>query len=262
MALAWCWTRKASALEKGIALFLAVVPELQYRWHKWRLNRTRRRFDVYSGGRADDDHAPARDPTDMLGGTVERGGDERGRGQVDVGLGVRALAHPQRLLEEHVQSGADRAALLPEAQRVAGLAQDLALTDDHRVEAGGDVEEMGDRTVVVVHVEVRDDVLGRLPRVLAQQSRDGLDAAVEAVDLGVDLDPVARGQCGRLEHVLAVRDVADELGDGVGVERDLLEHRDRGGLVGDPDDEDAHAVSTTLVRPGPSGPFIALRCSW
>jgi hypothetical protein len=33
---------------------LHLIAELQYRWHKWRLNRTRRRFDVYSGGRADD----------------------------------------------------------------------------------------------------------------------------------------------------------------------------------------------------------------
>ena len=33
---------------------LHLLAELQYRWHKWRLNRTRRRFDVYSGGRADD----------------------------------------------------------------------------------------------------------------------------------------------------------------------------------------------------------------
>jgi membrane associated rhomboid family serine protease len=31
-----------------------LISEMQYRWHKWRLNRTRRRFDVYSGGRADD----------------------------------------------------------------------------------------------------------------------------------------------------------------------------------------------------------------
>ena len=31
-----------------------LVSELQYRWVKWRINRMRRRFDVYSGGRADD----------------------------------------------------------------------------------------------------------------------------------------------------------------------------------------------------------------
>ena len=31
-----------------------IVSELQYRFLKWRINRMRRRFDVYSGGRADD----------------------------------------------------------------------------------------------------------------------------------------------------------------------------------------------------------------
>jgi membrane associated rhomboid family serine protease len=31
-----------------------VVSELKYRYLKWRINRMRRRFDVYSGGRADD----------------------------------------------------------------------------------------------------------------------------------------------------------------------------------------------------------------
>jgi membrane associated rhomboid family serine protease len=31
-----------------------IVSEIQYRFLKWRINRMRRRFDVYSGGRADD----------------------------------------------------------------------------------------------------------------------------------------------------------------------------------------------------------------
>lgn len=31
-----------------------LISEIQYRWVKWRINRMRRRFDVYSGGRADD----------------------------------------------------------------------------------------------------------------------------------------------------------------------------------------------------------------
>ena len=31
-----------------------IVSELKYRYLKWRINRMRRRFDVYSGGRADD----------------------------------------------------------------------------------------------------------------------------------------------------------------------------------------------------------------
>ncbi len=31
-----------------------LLSEIQYRWVKWRINRMRRKFDVYSGGRADD----------------------------------------------------------------------------------------------------------------------------------------------------------------------------------------------------------------
>ena len=54
-----------------------------------------------------------------------------------------------------VERRTDGAELLAQPQRLAGLAEDLALADDHRVEPGGDVEEVGDRAVVVVDVEVR-----------------------------------------------------------------------------------------------------------
>ena len=30
------------------------ISELKYRYLKWKINRARRKFDVYSGGRADD----------------------------------------------------------------------------------------------------------------------------------------------------------------------------------------------------------------
>jgi len=33
---------------------LNLFAEIQYRYLKWRINRTRRKFDVYSGGRRDD----------------------------------------------------------------------------------------------------------------------------------------------------------------------------------------------------------------
>jgi membrane associated rhomboid family serine protease len=33
---------------------LNLFSEIQYRYLKWRINRTRRKFDVYSGGRRDD----------------------------------------------------------------------------------------------------------------------------------------------------------------------------------------------------------------
>ena len=31
------------------------MDELRYRWLRWRMDRARSRFDVYSGGKSDDD---------------------------------------------------------------------------------------------------------------------------------------------------------------------------------------------------------------
>ena len=187
--------------------------------------------------RTDDDDAAA---GDRAGDPLERGGHQGRGGAVDVGLGVRALADAQGLLEEHVEGGADGAELLAQPQRLAGLAEDLALADDHRVETRGDVEEVGDGTVVVVDVEVRHQRLGGLAGALDEQPRDLLDAAVETVDVGVHLEPVARGDHGCLADVLAAHQVVDELGDAVGVEGEPLEQRDRSRLVGDTHDQDAH----------------------
>ena len=212
----------------------------RWRWRARPSSRRRRRRPACRRGR----RPRRRDP-------VEGGADQRRGGEVDVGLGAGALADPQGLLEQHVEGGADGAELLPEAQRLAGLAEDLALADRHRVEAGGDVEEVGDGAVVVVHVEVRQDRLGRRAGPLDEQPRHVLDAAVEAVDVGVDLEPVAGGDDRRLGDVLAAGRVVDQLVDAVAVQGDLLEEVHRRGVVGDAHDEDAHAVS----------PWV-LRCSW
>ena len=91
----------------------------------------------------------------MARGPVEGHADQGRRSAVDVGLGVGALADPQRLLEEHVEGGSDGAELLAEPQGLAGLAEDLALADGHRVQPGRDLEQVRDRAVVVVDVEVR-----------------------------------------------------------------------------------------------------------
>ena len=186
---------------------------------------------------------------------LECGADERGRGPVDVGLGVGALADAQGLLEERVERRSDRAVLLAEAEGVPGLAEDLALAEDHRVEAGRDLEEVRDRALVVVDVEVRQQRLGGLLGPRDEEAGEVLDAAVEAVDLGVDLEPVARDDRGGLGDVLAGDDVGDQLGGRVEVEREALEQLHRRGLVGDPHDQDAHDASSD---PGAT----ALRCSW
>ena len=86
-------------------------------------------------------------------------------------LGADPLARLDRVAEQPRQScGAvsfsDRG--LP---RVAHLAEDLALADDHRVEAGRDREEVRDRGVVVVRVEVVGELVGIGARVARRGSR-------------------------------------------------------------------------------------------
>ena len=190
-----------------------------------------------------------------LADPVERGRHEGRRELVDGRLGVHALADAQGLLEQHVERRADRPGLLAAGQRLAGLAEDLALADRHRVEPGRHLEQVRDRPVVVVDVEVRQQVLGGPARALDQQPGELLDAAVEAVDVGVDLQAVAGRDDGGLGDVLAGRDVAEQLGRTLAVDGHPLEHGDRGGAVGDADDQDAHADA-------PSAPNCALRCSW
>ena len=149
--------------------------------------------------------------------------------------------------------------LLATSQRVTGLAEDLGLADGHRVEPGGDLEEVGHRAVVVVDVEVGQEVLGGASRALDEQPGQLLDAAVEAVDVGVDLQAVAGGDDGGLRHVLAGGHVARELGGALAVDGDALQQRHGCGPVGDADHEHAHAVTPRLSTWAPT---LALRCSW
>ena len=76
-------------------------------------------------------------------------------------------------------------------QRLPDLAEDLALADDHRVQAAGHREQVLHGAVLVVHVQVRGQLAERDAGVPGQQLADGRHRAVELADLGVDLDPVA-----------------------------------------------------------------------
>ena len=78
----------------------------------------------------------------------------------DAGLGAHPLARLDRVAEQagELRRGAFAHRGLP---RLAHLAEDLALADDHRVEAGGDREQVRDRGVVVVRVEQVGEVFGR-----------------------------------------------------------------------------------------------------
>ena len=68
-----------------------------------------------------------------------------------------ALADLDRLAEHPRQQRAGRALALGRQPRLADLAEDLALADDHRVDAGRHPEQVRDRGVVVVRVQVVGD---------------------------------------------------------------------------------------------------------
>jgi hypothetical protein len=65
-------------------------------------------------------------------------------------------------------------------------------------------------------------------------------AAVETVDLGVDLDPVAGGDDKGLRDVRQAGDIMQQLVQRVTADRGPLENRDWRALVTQADNEDAH----------------------
>jgi hypothetical protein len=146
----------------------------------------------------DDEHRPPGQRTHGRDGAVERDGHQRLPGLVDAGVGVHLLADVQRLLEQLVQGAACRLAVARLAVGGAQLAEDLRLPDDHRVEPGRHREQVLDGLALPVHVQVALEVVERHARALREQVRDGVDARVEAVGVGVHLDPVAGGEHHRL----------------------------------------------------------------
>ena len=165
--------------------------------------------------RADDQHLATRQRAEHADRLVQCRGDQRPAGPVDAGLGAGALADAQRLLGELVEGPAGRAGLLRQSQRDLDLADDLALSDDHRVEPARDGEQVRHRPVLVLHVEVRSQPVQRHLCMAGEQGRRLGDTGMELVDVGVDLDPVAGGEDDRLGCVLAADQVGEQLGHGV-----------------------------------------------
>ncbi len=220
--------------------------------------------------RAHDERAAAGQPVERRRGEIESDTYERGANAVDARLRVRALAHPQRLLEELVEHPPGSAAVLSGAQGRTELAEDLRLADDHGVQAAGDGEQVVDGAVLVVDVEVRSQLVDGDAGVPRQQLRGIEERGVEALHAQVELDPVAGGERDDLVDVRRARDIEGQLGDAIRVECDSLEQGDRSGAVADADDQDAHRVparaswrSGRSARAAPgTGATSTLRCSW
>ena len=101
----------------------------------------------------------------------------------------------------------------------AQLAEDLRLADHHRVQPGGDGEQVLHGRARVVHVEVLGELGQRQPGVPAEHAGDVGEAAVEGVDDRVDLDAVAGRQHHHLGDVAAAQHLVEQLGDLVGRRR-------------------------------------------
>ncbi len=168
-----------------------------------------------------------------------------------------AFADPEPLLEQGVQGGADRTVILASSQGGPDLAEDLALANHHRVESGSDGEQVRDGGLVVVDVERCGERVCRELGAPHEQRGQILDAAVEAVHIGIYLDPVAGSQHNRLVDVSRVEHGRAQLRCAGWVDSELFEDVDRRAAVRRTDDEDAH---TAPASSAPSS--CALRCSW
>ncbi len=185
--------------------------------------------------------------------------DQRLPGPVDARLAVGPLPDPQRLLEQLVQQPARGVLVLRVRQRRLDLPEDLALAHHHRVQAAGHGEQMGDGPVLEVHVQVRLELLQGNAAVPGEQRGQLRDPAVEAVHLGVQLDPVARGEHRGLGDGRALHDgahrahrVPQQLAAGVLLERGAFQEADGRAAVAESDHDQRHAGITAGMSP--SGP--------
>ena len=118
-------------------------------------------------------------------------------------VSVRArLPTRKRVTEEQVERRPHPALVGGDLPRTAHLAEDLALAEHRRVEAGGDLEQVAGGRLVVLAVEVRVQFVGDEPTVLAEEVPDVGVGTVEALGDGVHLDAIARAQHGDLAQVV------------------------------------------------------------
>ena len=126
--------------------------------------------------------------------------------------------------EHPMHHGARRAGLLREAERLAHLAEDLALPERHRVETRGDPEEVP-RHLLSLAGEARARHLGDVePAPAGHQVGQTLERPVVVRD-AVDLGAVARGDDDALAHHSLAAHAVERLAHLVGGQGDSLAHR-------------------------------------
>ena len=194
-------------------------------------------------------------------------GDQRLPGPVDAGLGVGALADPQRLLEQR-RSARGRPCRAPGrrgARRGPGRGSGSRRRPSSRGRQATE-NRCCDGAVLVVDVEVRRELVDGHAGVLGEQRGDarrrrrGTGRRRRRPRCGCrSTSTVASATCSLATSVV------QQLGTPSASSATPLEQRDRGGPVGDADDEDAHADVHRRALDGGERAAVrpaALRCSW
>ncbi len=209
--------------------------------------RLRRQLGGLAG--ADDDDRPRGEVADDFAGEVD--GDRRDAHALaaDPGLRAHALAGLQRGAEQAVRHRPGRAGGERGLVGALDLALDLALADDHRVEARGHAVELARRVAVARGVDDRGQ-LGRADLGAARQPAQQLGLGLHRVAADeVDLGAVAgRDRDGLVDLVAGDEVLQEALGPPLG-ERQALAQRDGRRLVRDAESEQLAQCECTASRP-------------
>ncbi len=119
------------------------------------------------------------------------------------------------------------------------LAQDLRFADHHRIQAGGDTEDVLDGFQLLVFEDVGFVFAAAETEVFAHEA---LQVAGILLGAGKDLHPVAGGDDHRLLHALHGSQLAQGIGQARLRNRKTLPHVHWRGLVVDPQYEEIHGV--------------------
>ena len=122
-------------------------------------------------------------------------------------------------------------------ERAANLSQYLGLSNDHRVDAGCNLEQMPYCRFVVVGVEIVGEVLGGDMGDLTKEVPQVLSATMELGDVGIDLDPIAGRQHHSLDDMVVGSELMQRLNQGVARDRQTFQEIEGRGPVVKADDD-------------------------
>ena len=202
---------------------------------------------------ADHEHAALGEVAEGAARQLDRHRGDRDAALADRGLLAGAATGGERAAEEAVEDRPGRS--LDQRQLVGALdlALDLGLADDHRVEPGGDPEEVADGLARAQRVEVAEQ-LGRAQLGLAGEDAEGGRLRFDGVgDDQVELGAVAGRERRRLVDALGRGQLAERPDRATLGQRESLAQVERGGLVGDAEGQQLrHQTSPPLLSLGPA----------